>query len=113
MDRKVFSIAGALLCMFSASAFAHPPAKVEVVAHKKKVEIKAVHAVTDPKTHFVKQVEVFRNGDSVAVEDLHGQTNAMQQTATVKVPKLKKGDVIEVKARCNKGGERSGKTTFS
>jgi desulfoferrodoxin (superoxide reductase-like protein) len=101
---KIFMIF--LLCITSACvAFAHPPARIDIVPSATVINITVTHPVKDPLTHYIKLIEVSLNGKKIIEQKFSLQTTAMEQRATYHIPELKKGDVVAVDADCNLYGD--------
>ncbi|MBN2284590.1 MAG: hypothetical protein JXO48_11930 [Deltaproteobacteria bacterium] len=89
---------------------AHPPQEV-LLSYDLEAKVLSV-AVTHTRFsagHYIDKIEIMKNGTSVAS---HSYTNQPSETFsyTYKLDAAR-GDVIEVKATCNKFGSASGKIT--
>jgi hypothetical protein len=98
-----------LLNIFCIASFAHPPKNIVAIYDKEKdqIEVEIEHNVTNPKIHYVKEV-VVKSGDSgYFIEDFPRQSTQASEKFTVKLPKLKKGDKIEIIAKCSVYGKKT------
>ncbi|MBN2180062.1 MAG: hypothetical protein JW743_11615 [Deltaproteobacteria bacterium] len=99
-----------VMSFISSGAGAHPPKEV-LLSYD--LEAKAL-SVTVTHTrfsagHYIDKIEIMKNGTSVAS---HSYTNQPSETFTSNYTlDAARGDVIEVKATCNKFGSASGKIT--
>jgi len=67
------------------------------------VNVTVDHPVGDPNTHYIDKIEVFSNGNKVAEQSFTKQDGNYQKT-TFTINSLKKGDVLQVAANCNRFG---------
>lgn len=106
--KKLFLIA-VLSVFFAFTVNAHPASKVTLKYKDGKLDIYIVHKVKNYNTHYIKTVEIYVNGVVVETMELTHQNDVDYSTFLVKMPDLKRGDVVEVKTTCNKFGSKSGK----
>ena len=101
------------LLAVSSSAFAHPPSAVTLVFDPatKTISVSAEHAVSRPKFHFIKKIDVSVNGKQVKEFTFLEQENKMRQRATYVLADIKADDIIAVKATCNLIGSKEEKLT--
>lgn len=98
-----------LSVFFALSVSAHPASKVILKYKDGKLDINIVHKVKNYNTHYIKTVVIYVNGEVVETMELKHQNDVDYSTFLIKMPNLKKGDVVEVKTTCNKFGNKSGK----
>jgi desulfoferrodoxin (superoxide reductase-like protein) len=99
-----------VLC--SIPAIAHPPAEV-VLSYDLESQILTVsvtHTSKSPGEHYVKKVEIKKNGKSVGVYEYNDQPNTATFVYTYKIS-AQRGDVLEAVVSCNKYGSKTGKLT--
>lgn len=86
---------------------AHPPSSIDlryepagrvlVVAFK--------HLVQNEQSHFIKEVKIHINGKEFGKFELYVQAGKDGGQVSVALPVVKQGDLVSVKAECNKFGE--------
>lgn len=107
--RKVFGLFAALavLISFASPLLAHPPSDIEMKYDKatQTANIVVTHPVSNPKTHFIKEVEIWANGKMFKRIMYLEQKTPRAQIQEVKIPGLKAGDKIDIEAECNLSGE--------
>jgi len=93
----------ALTLLFPAPVVAHPPQKL-LLAYDGATQTLSVTVTHNRFSagHYIEKIEIRKNGAVVAVQDYKSQP-AETFTSTYKVSAAK-GDVLEVKATCNKFG---------
>jgi len=86
-------------------AAAHPPARIQLVYSEQTGELvmTVTHDVADPATHFVRQAEIRKNGETVISERYSSQPSTDTFTYRYMVP-LSPGDEVVATAECNIGG---------
>jgi len=92
---------------------AHPPRDMEIVfiEEEQVLEISMIHVSSDPRDHFIRTVIVYKNGEETDKRLFTKQTTA--QGLTIQMPlQAQSGDVIEVKAICNKAGFKTASITI-
>lgn len=106
MAKVFFPTLAAITCFVSA-AYAHPPAKIDIVydAEGKVVAAVITHPVQDPSTHFIEKVDVSINGKEVLTHEISRQDSETMQTVTYRIPDAVPGDRIAVEAYCNVNGK--------
>lgn len=111
MVRKKRVFAGIILflsfLLMASTGAAHPPSSLDlryepagrllVVAFK--------HLVQDGQSHFVKEVKIHINGKEFADVELYVQSGKDGGQVSVSLPEVRQGDLVSVKATCNKFGE--------
>jgi len=93
----------------TSNLWAHSPKKLELIYAKgtKELSIKAAHKVKDVKKHYISYVLITLNGEEIKKVEYTEQTS--KKSFTVKIPlDAKVGDIIEVTAKCNKLGRKTG-----
>lgn len=107
-QKLVLLLAIALLPM---AVFAHAPKKVNLKYDKEKgiLSVDAIHPVKDVNDHYVITLAVTVNGEDIETLEYTSQTSPESQDKEIKLPDLKSGDVVTVKATCNKFGSKTGK----
>lgn len=98
-----------LMVVLGLVALAHPPKKVNITYDKEtgKITVTAEHKVKDAKKHYIVKAYVMVNDEEIKVEDFTEQTNLTTAELVIDMPELKAGDVVKVKAKCNKSGARA------
>lgn len=97
----------ALLWLTAAGAgLAHPPSDIQVKYQAKTqlLNITVFHNVKDPKTHYIKEIEVILNGEKIIVQNFSQQSGAQTQLAVYQLYGVKPGDKVSVEAECSKFG---------
>lgn len=110
LQRKKMFLAVVLLLSLMVMAnegAAHPPSSIDlryepagrllVVAFK--------HLVQDGQSHYIKEVQVQINGKAFARVELYAQAGKDAGQVSMVLPDVKQGDLVSVKATCNKFGE--------
>jgi len=109
LRKFIFCLVACLI--FVDLVFAHPPQKVEVFIVKKNiVDITVTHPSPNLKRHYVDKIEIILNRESVYTQKFTFQKSNFQKFAH-RIPGLKKGDVLEVIAYCNRHGQLGKKIT--
>lgn len=104
----VVAVAALVAVFFTVPAYSHGPANLDLKYDLKKqtLTVTVTHAPYDA-SHFVKEIEIGKNGQSVG-KYLYNLQTGESVTYTFQVP-AKGGDVLEVKASCSKYGSKTGK----
>ncbi len=109
-NTKIFMGAAAVLMMvvFAVPAFSHGPSNVALTYDlgKQTLSVTVTHSPFSD-SHYVKEIEVGKNGQSVGKYQYTSQPGETF-TYTYKIP-AQPGDVLEVKAACSKYGSKTGK----
>ncbi|MDD4202528.1 MAG: hypothetical protein PHQ52_03585 [Candidatus Omnitrophica bacterium] len=103
-------IAVIMVSMFiSISCFAHPPKNIILDYNKEtgQLDIIAEHNVTNPKVHNIKEIVVKAGDKGYFLEEFPQQSSEASEKLTVNLPDLKKGDEIEVTAKCGVYGKKT------
>jgi hypothetical protein len=101
-----------LIAGFPVPAAAHPPKDV-VLSYdqaKKTLEVQITHGAKDPASHYIKKVEIKKNGQTGGTTEYKSQPgpDAFSYTYTLDAAP---GDVIEATGTCNIFGSKTGKLT--
>ena len=90
------------------AAYAHPPTDMSLSFDKytKMLKVNVSHAVSDPRTHYVKEIEVSINGSKVLRHTLTKQDTDAAQYVQYTLPDVESGDIIRVDVRCSSFGKR-------
>lgn len=99
------------ICLFSLKTYSHPPQKINLDFNneEKILKIEVIHPVLSPENHYIKKIEVYLNDNLRIVQDFDHQITKEKQKAGYFIFEAKKGDVIKVKAICNKHGDKTEK----
>ncbi|MBM4270676.1 MAG: hypothetical protein FJ139_00755 [Deltaproteobacteria bacterium] len=118
-ERKIPRSLIAVVCAFlmscmlcSIPAIAHPPAEVVLSydAESQTLTVSVTHTSKSPGEHYVKKVEIKKNGKSAGVYEYNNQPDASTFVYTYKIS-AQRGDVLEAVVSCNKYGSKTGKLT--
>lgn len=98
-----------LLLAASNNAFAHPPGHIDITyePNSQTISVLVEHNVGNPRTHFIKEIDVSLNGKRMIEDKFTRQSNDNDQSADYEIPDLKKGDTITVDAYCSISGQNS------
>jgi hypothetical protein len=101
-----------LIAGFPLSATAHSPKDVVLTYDQanKMLEVRITHSVKDPTSHYIKKVEIKKNGKESGVTEYQSQPGPETFSYTYPLDAAP-GDVIEVKATCSIFGSKTGKLT--
>ena len=107
-------ILGSLL-LVSSQAFAHPPSDIKIQLNLTAQTLNAVveHHVSNPMAHYIKQVDIGLNGKKIKKLTFKKQEDNASQSIEIKIPKVKKGDILSVTAYCKLNGQLEKKVTVS
>jgi hypothetical protein len=88
-------------------AMAHPPSDIVITYDPANKTLQAViiHPVGNPKTHFIKKVDVSLNGKEVLTQSISRQDNNNSQTVSYVIPDAKETDELAVEAYCSMSGK--------
>lgn len=96
-----------VLAMIPVVLSASPPKKVKLSYDEGKLKIVATHPTRDVNDHYIGYVSISVDGQEVKVIKPTKQTSDKAETIEVEIPEIKKGSLIEVKAKCNKFGSKT------
>jgi desulfoferrodoxin (superoxide reductase-like protein) len=105
-------LAAVLPVLFPAPGAAHSPKEVVLSYDQAKhtLEVRITHSSMTPSFHYIKKVELKKNGQTISVNEYKSQPD--QATFSNVYPvEAARADVIEVKATCNIFGSRTEKLT--
>lgn len=105
---SVIIITAVLFGIFPSLSFAHSPSEVTLSYNKdtKVLEVKVTHSVSFPNSHYVKKVEVIKNGEVGNALEYQSQPDKKTFVYTYEL-ELTSGDQLEVKASCNIFGSKT------
>jgi desulfoferrodoxin (superoxide reductase-like protein) len=106
---RIFAIIALFILAFSLKTFAHPPAKIDLDFdnEEKILKVEIHHPVLFVRNHYIKKIEVYLNDDLKIIQDFDHQLTKKIQKAGYFIFEAEKGDVIKVKANCNKHGDKT------
>ena len=92
---------------FTYAAYAHPPSDIKITFDAKTKMLQAVimHGVSNPRSHYIKKVDVGLNGKEIIELDFSRQDNNDSQTVIYLIPDVKDGDIISVEGYCSISGK--------
>ncbi|MCX5846336.1 MAG: hypothetical protein NTW12_08270 [Deltaproteobacteria bacterium] len=101
-----------LLTVSPITAYANPPKDVTLVYNSasQTLEVTIVHESASPTWHYIKKVEITKNGTSIGVNDYKSQPDKTKFVYSYKVQAVQ-NDVLEVTATCNIYGSKAVKLT--
>ena len=101
-----------LLAWFPAPGGAHSPKEIALSYDqaKKALEVRITHGVDDPVKHYIESVEIKKNGKTLSKTEYKSQPGEATFLYTYPVDVVP-GDILEVKASCNKFGSKTVKMT--
>jgi RNA-binding protein YhbY len=106
--RKIIAI---LIGVFlsSTTAYAHPPQDIQITfdAKAKMLSAVIVHNVSNPATHFIKEVDIALNGKEIIKQKMSRQDNNVSQSVMYVIPDANEGDLISVEGYCSISGKLS------
>lgn len=98
-----------MISLPASGLYAHSPDKV-VLSYDpegRSLTVEAIHPVADPGRHFVNRLEVSLNGEKVLQTEPPRQ-NATGMKEVYLLTDATPGDIVQVTAFCNRGGDRTG-----
>jgi hypothetical protein len=105
-------IALVLFAGFPLAAGAHSPKEVALSydSAKHMLEVRITHSVKDPASHYIKKVEIQKNGKAISVTEYRSQPGP--ETFSYSYPlDAAPGDLIEATGTCSIFGSKTGKLT--
>lgn len=92
---------------FTSIAYAHPPSDIKITfdLKTKMLEAVIVHNTSNPINHYIKKVDIGRNGKEIIEHMLSREDNNQTQTVRYLIPDAKDGDVISVEGYCSISGK--------
>ena len=105
MKKMILVLCG--LFVTSSVALAHPPSDIKIQFDEKTKTLTAVvtHHVSNPKTHYIKKVDIGLNGKEIKELPFTKQEKNALQTVEIVLPEVKKGDILSVEGYCNLSGK--------
>jgi len=98
-----------MVLFLGGGAFAHPPSSI-VLSFDYDTQILNItvpHGVSNPQgDHYIDFLTVSLNGKEIITQQFFSQAEGREQVALYKIVDAKKGDTIQVYARCNKFGDK-------
>ena len=106
---RVLVVVLLVLLAFSLKTYTHPPTKIDMGFdnEEKILRVEIHHPVLLVRNHYINKIEVYLNDDLIIVQDFKLQLTKKTQKAGYFIFEAKEGDVIKVKAICNKHGDRT------
>jgi len=106
---RMFIVVLLSMLVFSLKTYSHAPTKIDMDFNNddKILKVEIHHPVLLPGNHYIKKIEVYLNDDLKIVQDFDHQITKKTQKAGYFIFEVKKGDVIKVKAICNKHGDKT------
>lgn len=100
-----------IVVMLPMALLAHAPKKVNLAYNNESgiLSVKVVHPVKNVEGHLIDIMVISVNGEEVKKLEYKAQSSLESHEAEIKLPDLKSGDVISVKANCNKLGSKTTK----
>ena len=101
-----------LLAWFPVPGGAHSPKEIALSYDqaKKALEVGITHGVDDPGKHYIDAVEIKKNGKALSKTEYKSQPGEATFLYSFPVDAVP-GDILEVKASCNKFGSKTVKMT--
>jgi desulfoferrodoxin (superoxide reductase-like protein) len=108
-SRIAISILLTSTLVFSLVSYAHPPTKIDINFNNedKILKVEIYHPVLAPENHYIKGIEIYINDNLKIIQKFDRQLSKESQKAGYFLFEAKKGDVIKIKAYCNKHGDKT------
>lgn len=94
-----------LSLVITQNAYCHAPSKIGVERLGTQITVTVIHGVLDPKTHYIKRIELALNGQKTIEQNFTMQTDDDMQQVIYVIPSLNTGDKMTIKAACSQSGE--------
>ncbi len=107
---KPMVIIASLVLVTVLGAKADPPQKVNLTYKEGKLNVEVIHKVSNPQTHYIKQIIINVDGADVKTISPGSQTSKDSQVEEIALD-LKKGSKVKVTAQCSKFGTKTAKMT--
>lgn len=93
--------------LFVTFAYAHPPQDIIITYDPVTKIVKAIikHDTSNPKSHYIKKVDVAINDKEIIEQTISRQDDLNTQTVSYLIPDAKKGDRISVEGYCSISGK--------
>lgn len=107
MKKIVLLLGFFVFFVLSAAAYAHPPSDIKITFDPKTKILHAeiIHDVSNPGTHYIKEVDIFLNGKEIIQQSISRQDNFNTQTVNYFIPDAQDGDVFSVEGYCSISGK--------
>jgi ABC-type glycerol-3-phosphate transport system substrate-binding protein len=104
----------ALFAMTMTSVSAHPPTSITLVYELSShtLSVTVFHAVGDPNSHYIEYVTINKNGAFETDRNYTSQASAQAYLDVFNIDAVQ-GDVLQVTAYCNQGGQITDQVTVS
>lgn len=109
MRKKAFLLILGLALGFS-TAFATPPKSIAVSYKEGTLNIRINHETENSENHFINKIIIYLNGALILNNEFKDQSSGKTQEFFFQAG-LRKGDIVEIRAFCNKKGGRAVKYT--
>ena len=94
-----------IICLaITQNAYCHPPSAIGVETLGTQITVTVIHGVLDPKTHYIKKIEIALNGKKTIEQNFTMQTDDDMQQVMYVIPSLNAGNKLEITAECSKSG---------
>jgi len=105
--KRYMAISLILIFIAPQLTYAHPPSAMKVIydPSSTSLSIAVSHPVVSPRTHYVRRIEVIKDGTVIAERQFIMQYRKVLQQQKFKLTDVNPGDSITVKAYCNINGE--------
>jgi len=113
--KKLAPLIFLVLFGFTSLAYAHPPSDIKITFDPASKILTAIilHNVSNPLNHYIKKVDVGKNGKEIIEHQISCQDNNESQTVEYLIPDAKNGDVISVEGYCSISGKLEKEITVS
>lgn len=91
--------------IFGIPAFAHAPSDIllDFDAANKIITVAVTHSIENQKGHFIKEIKVKLNDNTITIQRFLSQTNQNAQVVSYVVIDAKSKDTVEVAVTCSTG----------
>lgn len=109
--RKQILFSVIAIFLFSVGVMAHAPKKITLTFDKATKTLKAdiLHKVKDVDGHYISDIIIYVNDQEVKTSTYEKQSEKLNEVVEFQLEDVKEGDVIKLKAKCNKFGSKSSK----
>jgi hypothetical protein len=106
VKNKIFFTLVILIFSFGV-AYAHPPSDITISFDPSARTLTAViaHYVSNPKTHYIRKVDIALNGKEIIEHLISRQDNNAGQTVVYLIPDVNENDSLSVEAYCSISGK--------
>jgi desulfoferrodoxin (superoxide reductase-like protein) len=97
-----------LILFCTHNVYSHEPSAVNATynGNTMQLTVNVEHKVENPKTHYIKKINVIQNGENIIVQRYKEQEDPNFQTFSAVVPGVKKDHSLIVEAVCNMNGSK-------